>query len=88
MLNVDGWTDGRTNGRKLARLCLPAKAGATKIVSALFREQLLWLCLCCKEFYFEYVENRCFRSVLVKQVDFLKFFLAICLQKFYYLQEQ
>ena len=29
MLNVDGWTDGRTNGRKLARLCLPAKAGAT-----------------------------------------------------------
>ena len=42
MLNVDGWTDGRTdeptnvrtdertNGRKLARLCLPAKAGATK----------------------------------------------------------
>ena len=36
MLNVDGWTDGRTNGertngRKLARLCLPAKAGATKI---------------------------------------------------------
>ena len=30
MLNVDGWTDGRTNGRKLACLCLPAKAGATK----------------------------------------------------------
>ena len=34
MLNVDGWTDGRTdertNGRKLARLCLPAKADATK----------------------------------------------------------
>ena len=30
MLNVDGWMDGRTNGRKLARLCLPAKAGATK----------------------------------------------------------
>ena len=42
MLNVDGWTDGRTNvqtdertkgrtnERKLARLCLPAKAGATK----------------------------------------------------------
>ena len=38
MLNVDGWTVGRTdgrtnertNGRKLARLCLPAKAGATK----------------------------------------------------------
>ena len=30
MLNVDGWTDGRTDGRKLARLCLPAKAGATK----------------------------------------------------------
>ena len=38
MLNVDGWTDGwtdertdeRMNGRKLARLCLPAKAGATK----------------------------------------------------------
>ena len=34
MLNVDGWTDGRTdertNGQKLARLCLPAKAGATK----------------------------------------------------------
>ena len=34
MLNVDGWmdgrTDGQTNGRKLARLCLPAKAGATK----------------------------------------------------------
>ena len=29
MINVDGWTDGRTNGRKLARLCLPAKAGAT-----------------------------------------------------------
>ena len=33
MLNVDGWTDGQTdectNGRKLARLCLPAKAGAT-----------------------------------------------------------
>ena len=27
MLNVDGWT----NGRKLARLCLPAKAGATKM---------------------------------------------------------
>ena len=23
--------DGQTNGRKLARLCLPAKAGATKI---------------------------------------------------------
>ena len=38
MLNVDGWTDGRqderTNGRKLARLCLPAKAGATKRVEA------------------------------------------------------
>ena len=44
MLNVDGWTDGRTyewmnvrkdrhtNGRKLARLCLPAKADATKNV--------------------------------------------------------
>ena len=36
MLNVDGWTDGRmderTNRRKLARLCLPAKAGATKSV--------------------------------------------------------
>ena len=36
MLNVDGWTDGRTykrtNERKLARLCLPAKAGATKIL--------------------------------------------------------
>ena len=35
MLNVDGWTDGRTyermNVRKLAHLCLPAKAGATKI---------------------------------------------------------
>ena len=31
MLNVDWWTDGRTNGWKLARLCLPAKAGATKI---------------------------------------------------------
>ena len=35
MLNVDGWTDGRTNERtnrwKLARLCLPAKAGATKM---------------------------------------------------------
>ena len=35
MLNDDGWTDGRaderTNGRKLARLCLPAKAGATMI---------------------------------------------------------
>ena len=38
MLNVDGWTDvrtdegtnERTNGRKLARLCLPAKAGGTK----------------------------------------------------------
>ena len=34
MLNVYGWTDGRTdvrtNVRKLARLCLPAKAGATK----------------------------------------------------------
>ena len=43
MLNVDGWTDGRTNGwtyertnvRKLARLCLPAKAGATKSRSSL-----------------------------------------------------
>ena len=38
ILNVDGWTDGRTNGRtyerrKLARLCLPAKAGATKMVA-------------------------------------------------------
>ena len=37
MLNVDGWTDGRTNertnGRKLARLCLPAKAVATKMRS-------------------------------------------------------
>ena len=32
MLNVDGWTDERTNGRKLACLCLPAKAGATKSV--------------------------------------------------------
>ena len=31
MLNVDGWTDERTNGQKLARLCLPAKAGATKM---------------------------------------------------------
>ena len=43
MLNADGWTDGqtcertnvqmdeRTNGRKLACLCLPAKAGATKM---------------------------------------------------------
>ena len=30
MLNVDGRTYERTNGRKLARLCLPAKAGATK----------------------------------------------------------
>ena len=30
MLNVDGWTDERMNGWKLARLCLPAKAGATK----------------------------------------------------------
>ena len=30
MLNVDGLTDGRTNGRKPVRLCLPAKAGATK----------------------------------------------------------
>ena len=29
MLIVDGWTDGHTNGRKLACLCLPAKAGAT-----------------------------------------------------------
>ena len=49
MLNVDGWTDGRTDGltdertkgRKLARLCLPAKAGATKsanfVVPPLFR---------------------------------------------------
>ena len=27
---TDGWMDERTNGRKLARLCLPAKAGATK----------------------------------------------------------
>ena len=27
---TDGRTDERTNGRKLARLCLPAKAGATK----------------------------------------------------------
>ena len=39
MLNVDGWTDGRTNertnGRKLARLCLPAKAAATKSSSSL-----------------------------------------------------
>ena len=26
---TDGRTDERTNGRKLARLCLPAKAGAT-----------------------------------------------------------
>ena len=26
---TDGWTDGRTNIRKLARLCLPAKADAT-----------------------------------------------------------
>ena len=34
MLNVDGWTDGRMNGRKLARLCLPAKAGATKMTKA------------------------------------------------------
>ena len=33
MLNVDGWMDGRTYERtnKLARLCLPAKAGVTKI---------------------------------------------------------
>ena len=31
MLNVDGWTDGWMNGRKLAHLCLPAKAGATKM---------------------------------------------------------
>ena len=30
MLNVDRWTDRRTNGRTLACLCLPAKAGATK----------------------------------------------------------
>ena len=44
MLNVDGWTDGQMdertngwkNGRKLARLCLPAKAGATKIRVRLF----------------------------------------------------
>ena len=47
MLNVDGWTDGRTNertnGRKLARLCLPAKAGATK------REQ--------HEFLFAFLED-------------------------------
>ena len=47
MLNVDGWTDGwtyermnvrtdaRTNGQKLARLCLPAKAGATKTARGL-----------------------------------------------------
>ena len=31
MLNVDGWTDEHTNEQKLARLCLPAKAGATII---------------------------------------------------------
>ena len=37
---TDGRTNGRTNRRKLARLCLPAKAGATKSknqeLSALF----------------------------------------------------
>ena len=41
MLNVDGWTDGQTNewtnGRKLADLCLPAKAGATKIHKRLYK---------------------------------------------------
>ena len=57
MLNVDGWTDGRTyermnvrtdertNGRKLARLCLPAKAGATKREAEVFlflKENTLW----------------------------------------------
>ena len=30
MLNVDGWTYEHMNVRKLARLCLPAKADATK----------------------------------------------------------
>ena len=57
MLNVDGWTDGRTyermnvrtdermNGRKLAHLGLPAKAGATKSrqfrVVAFIRDKLI-----------------------------------------------
>ena len=31
-VNVDGWTDGRTMGRKLVSLSRPAKADATKIV--------------------------------------------------------
>ena len=42
MLNVDGWTDGqtyeRTNGWKLACLCLPANAGATKSMKVLTGE--------------------------------------------------
>ena len=48
MLNVDGWTDGQTDGRtnertnvrKLARLCLPAKAGATINVNILMSHGL------------------------------------------------
>ena len=35
MLNVDGWTDECMNWRKLACLCLPAKAGVTKMVELL-----------------------------------------------------
>ena len=36
---TDGRTDKRTNGRKLARLCLPAKAGATKMREYIFKSR-------------------------------------------------
>ena len=40
---TDGRTDKQTNGRKLARLCLPAKAGATKMrVVILVRDTSSW----------------------------------------------
>ena len=47
-VNVDGWADGRTNVRKLARLSRPAKAGATKsyIITRMLRSneliKILW----------------------------------------------
>ena len=52
MLNVDGWTDGqaneRTNVRKLARLCLPAKAGATKMYKFVFASSYNYNIILCQ----------------------------------------
>ena len=48
--------DGRTNGRKLARLCLPAKAGATKKIGGL-TPLLVWVPLLIVNNYSEFQVN-------------------------------